>query len=94
MIFQALSMTVEFVIRKFKKNGDLMLLFLFRESKNFRVHEMGNIKYYTWCPREEDLKMGNRIYNAVSLSNSVSRKKPEERHEAVKGGLDLKPFYT
>lgn len=84
--------TVEFVIRKFK-DGRLMLLFLFRDSKNFRIHREGNITYYTWCPSEEDLSMAGRIYKAVDLFNNLSRKKLNER-QAVKQVLDLKPFYT
>jgi len=84
--------TVEFVIGEFK-DGRLMFLLLFRDRKNFRIYRQGNITYYTWCPTEEDLSMAGRIYKAVDLFNSLSRKKLNER-QAVKQVLDLKPFYT
>ncbi len=83
--------TTEFVIRKFQ-DGRLMLLFLFRDSKNFRIHRDGNMTYYTWCPSEEDLKMASRVYRAVNLSNVFSRRKLNETEAGQH--LDLKTFYT
>ena len=85
--------TVDFLIKEFP-DGRLMFLIRFREGKNFRIHETENGMYYTWCPHEDDLKTSIKIYQASNTFNIDFLKKLNERREAIKRGLDFKPFYT
>ena len=83
--------SVDFLIKEFP-DGRLMLLIVFRDGKNFRVHRKGNTTYYTWCAHEDDLYMALKAYEAVNRFNSTFKKKLDEKQVFEKNSK-LKPFY-
>jgi len=90
--------TVEFLVKEYP-DGRLMLLIIFREGKNFRIHRNNGETYYTWCPHEADVKMTNKLYEALDRNNKEFKKKQGVAHEQeerrdLKKDSDLKLFYT
>jgi len=84
--------SVEFLVDEFP-DGRLMLLIVFREGKNFRIHRKNGETYYTWCGHDADFKMAVKIYQAVDRFNRDLRKK-QDRRQDLKKISDQKSFYT
>lgn len=80
--------TVEFLVKEFSDKR-LMLLIVFKEGKNFRIHRRNGETYYTWCPHEYTLKFAKRLYETLDNDNKKSLKR-----RGLKKDSGSKPFYT